>query len=496
MADHGTRASMGDTVLDGMLKGGVPRNRSVLIAGAPGTGKTTLGMQFLQAGLEAGERCLFISTEQTRDELQESFASYDFDLDHEQLATTSLHASPEQDSNGRQQLRLRTLEGGSAVDEQFVGFTLSNIITYLRRGAAADRIVFDSVSALEILTDEEGLFRRYLLEFLQTLTSEIGATTLLTAEANREGYADDILEFSTHGVLRLTREAVNDDPHRFLKVAKMRGVDHDPRTVEFTLGSSFACAPSRRSQPPALKTHKHTSIGIDGLDSLCGGGLATGAGVLLHHDGRANLTALFSQLMSQCIDKGYNILLVPTIRMRPESVRTLLTGHNNSLDTLMGDNRLFVLDMIGAWDETTENVFGSRESASGIRSVLQAVHERAGDQPTLSLINADAMVNKLGTADARDVRYAQEARFLDSDDLLIHIHNPAVTVDEIDGFYKNAAEQVIKTWITESGLQYFSLEKSPCGFVGTTSMVEYVEEPPYLEVQMPPEERENPHIVD
>lgn len=496
MADYNTQASMGDRVLDRMLNGGIPRNRSILIAGTPGTGKTTLGMQFLQAGLESGERCLFISTEQTRDELLESFVDYDFDLDHEQLAITSLHASPDQDSNGQQQLRLRTLEGGSVVDEQFVGFTLSNIITYLRHGASADRVVFDSLSALAVLTEEEGLFRRYLLELFQTLTNEIEATTLLTAEANRDGYADDVMEFSTHGVLRLTREAVNDDPHRFLNVAKMRGVDHDPRTVEFTLGSSFKCAPARRSQPPALKTHKHTSIGIEGLDNLCGGGLATGAGVLLHHDGRANLTALFSQLMSQCIEKGHNVLLVPTIRMRPESVRTLLAGHDNSLNELMGDNRLFVLDMIGAWDETMENVFGSRESASGIQSVLQAVHERASDQPTLSLINADAMVNKLGTADAREVRYAQEARFLDSDDLLVHIHNPEVTVDEIDGFYKNAAEQVLKTWITESGLQYFSLEKSPCGFVGTTSMVEYVEEPPYIEVQMPPEERENPYAKE
>jgi KaiC/GvpD/RAD55 family RecA-like ATPase len=479
-----------------MLNGGIPRNKAVLIAGAPGTGKTTLGMQFLQAGLETDERCLFISTEQTREELRESFAGYDFDLDHEQLAITSLHASPDRDSSGQQQLRLRTLEGGSVVDEQFVEFTLSNITKYLRRGASADRVVLDSVSALEILTDKAGKFRRTLLELFQTLTNEIEATTLLTAEADRDGYAEDMLEFSTHGVLRLTREAVNDDPHRFLEIAKMRGVDHDPRTVEFTLGDSFACAPSRRSQPPALKTHKHTSVGIEGLDNLCGGGLATGAGVLLQHDGKANLTALFSQLMSQAIKKGYSIILVPTIRLRPESVDTLLDGHDTSLDPLMADNRLFVLDMIGAWDETTENVFEAQESASGIESVLQDIHDKSGDRPTLSLINADAMVNQLGTTGARTVRYTQEAQWLDNDDLLIHIHNPAVTTDEIDGFYRNSAEQVLKTWVTESGLQYVSLEKSPCGFVGTTSLVEYVEEPPYLDVQMPPEERENPYAEE
>jgi KaiC/GvpD/RAD55 family RecA-like ATPase len=492
MTDDEPRASTGDAVLDRMLNGGVPQNRAVLLAGAPGTGKTTLGMQFLQAGLEAGERCLFVSTEQSRDELRESFAGYAFDLDHEELALTSLHASPDWESSAGRQLRLRTLEGDTIVDDQFVEFTLSNITEYLRNGASADRIVVDSVSALEVLTEQDGLFRRYLLELLQTLTNDIEATTVLTAEADRDGYAADVLEYSTHGVIRLTREAVNGDPHRFLEVAKMRGVDHDPRTVEFTLGESFACAPARRSQPPALKTHKHTPIGIEGLDSLCGGGLATGAGVMLQHDGRANLTALFSQLISQAVGRGYSIVLVPTIRMRPESTRRLLSGHDISLEELIADDRLFVLDMIGAWGEIRNNVFGAREAAGGVDSVLQAIHERAGDQPTLSLINADAIVNQLGAAGAREVRYAQETR-LGPDDLLLHVHNPAVTAEVIDGFYTNAAEQVIKTWVTEGGLQYVSVEKSPCGFVGTTSMVEYIEEPPYLTVQMPPEERENPY---
>ena len=59
------------------------------------------------------------------------------------------------------------------------------------------------------------------------------------------------------------------------------------------------------------------------------------------------------------------------------------------------------------------------------------------------------MVNQLGTADARTVRYAQEARWLDSDDLLIHIHNPAVTTDKIDGFYNQSVA-------SQSGLEFAS----------------------------------------
>jgi hypothetical protein len=246
-------------------------------------------------------------------------------------------------------------------------------------------------------------------------------------------------------------------------------------------------------QPPELKTHKHTSIGIEGLDNLCGGGLATGAGVLFEHDGHANMTALFGAMMHTALDRGYSIVLVPTIRMRPDSVRTILSGHDESLEDLLAEGRLFVIDMIGAWDETAENVFGARESSTGVRSVLDAIAERAGDTPRFSLINADAMVNTMGPDDARAVRYAQEAHWLRPDDLLVHVHNPNVTNEKITGFYTNAAEQVLRTWITDRGLQYLALKKSPCGFVGTTSLVEYTTEQPFLRVQNPPEERENPY---
>lgn len=99
----------------------------------------------------------------------------------------------------------------------------------------------------------------------------------------------------------------------------------------------------------------------------------------------------------------------------------------------------------------------------------------------------------MGPDDARAVRYAQEAHWLRPDDLLVHVHNPNVTNEKITGFYTNAAEQVLRTWITDRGLQYLALKKSPCGFVGTTSLVEYTTEQPFLRVQNPPEERENPY---
>jgi KaiC/GvpD/RAD55 family RecA-like ATPase len=462
-------------------------------------------MQFLQSGLDAGESGLFISTEQSFAELHDSFADYDYDLEHPELAFATVHAATGDTLEGEDELVLRHLGeddpdgGGEILGDAFdAPFTARYVKQYLDFFAPVDRVVFDSVSGLSVMSDDPGEFRRTVLELVGFFTEEFGATTLLTAEAeDPDAQVVTPLQYSTHGVVELSRERVNDDPHRFLTVTKLRGVDHDTRRVELEFApDGVRVGPVRRSQPPELKTHKHTPIGVPGLDALCGGGLATGTGVVLEHDGYANLRALFSAVVRAALDRDAALLLVPTIRMRPASMEAFLADRPESVTDLLESDRLFVLDQIGAWDETDRNVFAARESATGVQSVLDVVADRSADRPRLSLINADSMVNSLGTDAARTVRYWQESRMLREEDLMVHVHNPAVTPEEVSGFYTNAAEQVIRTWLADDGLQYVTLEKSPCGFIGTTSLVEYTTEPPYLRVQDPPQERENPYAVE
>jgi len=351
-----------------MLDGGLPRNRSTLVTGGPGTGKSTLGMQFLQAGLDAGESCLFVSTEQTVGELRDSFADFEFDLDAEDLG--------------------------------------------------------------------------------------------------------------------------------FLTVRKLRGVDHDRRTVEveFVPGGLWA-APSRRSQPPALKDHAHRSVGIDGLDRLCGGGLLRGAGVLLQHDGRANLSALFGTILAGALESDHDVTLVPTIGLRESRVRVLLDGHDLEVETLLEDGRLRVVDVIGAWDGTLPGVRRPAEPGAELRDQFAELVERS-DRTNFALVNADAVVHALGVDEARNLGYFAQAQLLGSDDALVYVSNPETIPEMAAAFHRDAAEQVLETWIADDGLQYVSLRKSPCGFVGSTALVEYVDDPPYLRVQDPPQSRENPYAEE
>jgi KaiC/GvpD/RAD55 family RecA-like ATPase len=81
----------------------------VLLTGGPGTGKSTLAMQFLVTGLGVGESALFVSTEQRFAELHDSFAGYEYDLDHPRLSFATVHAATGETVEGSNELVLRHL---------------------------------------------------------------------------------------------------------------------------------------------------------------------------------------------------------------------------------------------------------------------------------------------------------------------------------------------------------------------------------------------------
>ena len=70
------RASTGVGGLDHLLRGGLPAHRIHLVEGHPGSGKTTLGLQFLMEGVRRGESCMYITLSETAEELRASAASH------------------------------------------------------------------------------------------------------------------------------------------------------------------------------------------------------------------------------------------------------------------------------------------------------------------------------------------------------------------------------------------------------------------------------------
>jgi len=442
-------------------------------------------MQFLQAGLAEGERCLYVSTEQTVEELQDAFSGFDFDLDHENLGYATIHARRGETIEDNDTYTLQTEEENEWLDRGFdAPFTGSYIEDHLRKYAPCDRVVFDSTSGLAVITEDIERYRRLVFDLIRFFTDEIEATTVFTAEDYPGDKRGDVLQFTAHGVIQLETDTVENNPRRFLSVPKMRGVDHDRRRVELTIRDGrLGTAPRQRNHLTTLPEERLASTGIDGLDALTGGGLVRGAGTLLTHDSRTNLTELVGGLVDRIIDEGMAVALVPTLELREHRLEALLDRFGLSLSELFDNDALFVIDQIGSWDTTRSNVFSQATTVAEARQHFEAIDRQCDNWITIE--GATVMAHTLGSEAARTLRYDEELRFLQDSELLVHLLNPEVVDDSVAAFYRDSAEQIIETTQQREGMRYLTLRKSPTGNVGSTALLDPIDEKPYVRVEMP-----------
>ncbi|PSQ59557.1 hypothetical protein BRD18_03170 [Halobacteriales archaeon SW_7_71_33] len=231
-------------------------------------------------------------------------------------------------------------------------------------------------------------------------------------------------------------------------------------------------------------------MGIEGLDELTGGGLVRD-GVLIEHDGRANLDALLSTVVAAALDRDETVTVVPTTGLGPDRLGGLLEGHGYDLRDLLETGRLSVVDTIGGYDTTLDSVSTAFASLDAVTNTLEEIERHTDTDASLTLIDVASLTHRLGADDVRDLRYYLDSR-IGPEDALVSVLNPDVVEKRVAAFHADSAEQMLRTWVTDAGLQYVALEKSPCGFVGSTSLMEYLRDPPYVAVQSPPNDRETP----
>jgi len=265
------RLSTGIEGLDTVLGGGLPRGHMYLVEGDPGTGKTTLALQFLLEGARRGEACLYVTLSESEAELVKVAASHGWTLD--ELALCDLSSTRETTADMEY-----TFFHPSEVE---LAETTKVVLERVER-TSPTRIVFDSLSEKRLLARDPLKYRRQVLALKQFFAGR--DCTVLLLDDRTSGADDQQLQSIAHGVVRvhLTSPDYGGD-RRTVRIAKLRG-------SAFTTGyHDFAIEQGGLRVFPRLIAEDHriafehgiVECGTPELDNLLGGGLPLGTATLV-----------------------------------------------------------------------------------------------------------------------------------------------------------------------------------------------------------------------
>jgi circadian clock protein KaiC len=291
----GSRSRTGIPGLDDILGGGFTRDRLYLVDGDPGAGKTTLALQYLLEGARTGEKGLYVTLSETREELAAVAESHGWSLDP--IEIVELVAS-EKDLISDSQL---TMYHPSEVE---LNETTRSVLNAVQKSNPT-RIVFDSLSELRLLAQNSLRYRRQILALKQFFAGR-HCTVLLLDDRTSEG-SDTQLQSIAHGVLSLEQLApVYGAERRRVRIMKFRGAQYRGGYHDFTIKRGGLVVYPRLIAAEHRTPFDRGRIesGVTALDALLGGGPDRGTSTLLMGPAGCGKSTLAVQYAVACAERG------------------------------------------------------------------------------------------------------------------------------------------------------------------------------------------------
>lgn len=261
--------SIGVPQLDQVLGGGLTSDRLYLIEGSPGTGKTTLGMQFLLEGVRLGEPTLYITLSETKQELTAVATSHGWSCDGIEIYEL---VDPSNDLDPDAQYAM------FEPSEIELGHTIQGVLKEVER-IEPRRVVVDSLSEMRLLAQSPLRYRRQVLALKQFFAGR-GCTVLMLDDLTSA--SDHQLKSIAHGVI-LLEQILNDYgiERRRLRVIKYRGRKFQGGNHDFRLEhGGIKVYPRKQWGGDHVNKSEAVLSGNAALDALLGGGLEPGSSTL------------------------------------------------------------------------------------------------------------------------------------------------------------------------------------------------------------------------
>ncbi|MBW1680610.1 MAG: circadian clock protein KaiC [Deltaproteobacteria bacterium] len=283
--------------LDQILEGGFPRGRTSVVIGAPGSGKTVLGLEFLYRGALAGEPGIFIGFEEPAEEVRENAATLGWDL-----------AALE--SQGRLFLLQSGIEPDAVLSGEFSLKGLLGIISGKAREMGARRIVLDAMDVLLRLFDEPASVRAQL-HLLNGWLKDSGLTALLTLKPRETEPAREFQEFfysMADCVVDLEVRVVAQVATRRLRVVKYRGASFGRNEYPYVITEDgFRLVPVTGLLLDHQPFGDKLPTGIDRLDALLEGGYFRGSCVVVAGEPGTGKTLVASAFSARACKAGERV---------------------------------------------------------------------------------------------------------------------------------------------------------------------------------------------
>ena len=350
--------------LDEITGGGLPQGRPTLVCGNAGCGKTLFGMEFLIRGaVDYGEPGVFVTFEETAEELIQNFRSLGFHLDElveqRKLALDYVRVERNEiEETGEYDLEGLFLRLGLAIDS-----------------IGAKRVVLDTIEVLFAGLTNTAILRAELRRLFRWL-KEKGVTAVITAEQGdgtltRHG----LEEYVSDCVLMLDHRVTEQVATRRLRVVKYRGSAHGTNEYPFLIDEGgFEVLPITSVGLDHPASEERLSTGIEGLDAMFGGqGYYRGSSVLVSGTAGTGKTSLAAAFVDAACRRGE---------------RALYFAFEESRNQILRNMRSIGIDLAPHLENGLLRFCTARPTTQGLETHLATIYKRIRDfQPRVVVMD-------------------------------------------------------------------------------------------------------------